>query len=60
VRANAETRHLSLVALTGYGRAADRQHALNAGFDEHFAKPAEVERMLERLQALVTSRRGGA
>ena len=59
VRSNPATAHLALVALTGYGRASDRQHALNAGFDDHFAKPADVERMLARLQALVADRRAG-
>jgi signal transduction histidine kinase/CheY-like chemotaxis protein len=57
VRSNPATSHLALVALTGYGRASDRQHALNAGFDDHFAKPADVERMMARLQALVADRR---
>ena len=30
-----------LVALTGYGEAADRDKALAAGFDRHFTKPAD-------------------
>jgi CheY-like chemotaxis protein len=30
-----------LVALTGYGEAADRDRALAAGFDRHFTKPAD-------------------
>ena len=60
VRSNTATSHLALVALTGYGRASDRQHALNAGFDDHFAKPADVDRMLTRLQALVADRRARA
>jgi CheY-like chemotaxis protein len=53
VRADPRTRMLALIALTGYGRAIDRQHALAAGFDDHFAKPAQPERMLERLQQLL-------
>ena len=31
-----------LVALTGYGQAADRERALAEGFDEHLVKPVEL------------------
>jgi len=34
-----------LVAVTGYGQAADRQGALAAGFDEVLVKPASPERI---------------
>ena len=32
-----------LVALTGYGRASDRQRSRSAGFDHHLVKPAGVQ-----------------
>ena len=32
-----------LVALTGYGQAADRERALEAGFDAFLVKPADLE-----------------
>ena len=35
-----------LIALTGYGTDADRQRAAEAGFDAHFTKPVELERLL--------------
>jgi CheY-like chemotaxis protein len=38
-----------LVAMTGFGQPEDRQRALDAGFDEHLVKPAE----LDRLQSLL-------
>jgi CheY-like chemotaxis protein/anti-sigma regulatory factor (Ser/Thr protein kinase) len=44
-----------LVALTGWGAAADRALSRAAGFDEHLTKPADpgdVERVVERLDAL--------
>lgn len=31
-----------MVALTGYGRATDRQNALESGFDEHLVKPLDT------------------
>jgi two-component system CheB/CheR fusion protein len=44
-------RDVYLVALTGYGREADRQAVLQAGFDEHLVKPlnpAELARVLNK------------
>ncbi|MET3513923.1 signal transduction histidine kinase/ActR/RegA family two-component response regulator [Pseudacidovorax sp. 1753] len=52
LRAQPRTAHMALIALTGYGREADRSKALAAGFDDHFAKPAQVEILLARLRAL--------
>jgi two-component system, chemotaxis family, CheB/CheR fusion protein len=40
--ANAATR---LVALSGYGQDADVQASLAAGFDDHFTKPPDPERL---------------
>jgi CheY-like chemotaxis protein len=34
--------------MTGYGQAADRDKALEAGFDEHLVKPVDVQQ-LQRL-----------
>jgi CheY-like chemotaxis protein len=42
---------LLLVALTGYGQASDRQRSREAGFDVHFVKPADLERLLALLEA---------
>jgi CheY-like chemotaxis protein len=36
-------RTLRLVALSGYGREADRRRTDEAGFDEHLVKPADPE-----------------
>ena len=33
---------VTLVALTGYGQAEDRERARQAGFDAHLTKPADV------------------
>ncbi|NBV14958.1 response regulator [Janthinobacterium sp.] len=37
--------HFLLVALTGYGQEHDRQAALAAGFNEHFAKPVDFGKL---------------
>ena len=35
-----------LIALTGYGTAADRQRSAEAGFDAHLTKPVDLDRLL--------------
>jgi CheY-like chemotaxis protein len=56
VRSDPRTQAMALVALTGYGQETDKEHAVGAGFDDHFAKPADVERVLERLEELARCR----
>ena len=53
LRADPRTRSTALVALTGYGRAHDRQRALEAGFDEHLVKPVELDVLLTALHRLL-------
>lgn len=43
LRATQGQRKLKLIALTGYGQSADRQRALDAGFDLHLVKPADPD-----------------
>ncbi|HEY7215786.1 MAG TPA: ATP-binding protein, partial [Thermoanaerobaculia bacterium] len=50
LRENEETRSAYLIALTGYGQEEDRRRALEAGFDTHLTKPADLD-MLRRLLA---------
>lgn len=47
LRRNPATRHLHLIALTGYGREEDRTSAMSAGFDEHLRKPADLDELLK-------------
>jgi two-component system CheB/CheR fusion protein len=48
VRADPKHSNLYLIALTGYGQRADREMALQAGFNEHVVKPVDLAN-LERL-----------
>jgi two-component system, chemotaxis family, CheB/CheR fusion protein len=51
VRKRSGSRETYLVALTGYGRAEDRERSKDAGFDEHLVKPVkrtELERVLNQ------------
>jgi two-component system CheB/CheR fusion protein len=45
LREKISPRPLRLIAVTGYGTAADRQRAQEAGFDAHVVKPAEMEEL---------------
>ncbi len=44
-------RSVRLIALTGYGQAADRAKALDAGFDLHVLKPVDPARLKQLLTA---------
>jgi PAS domain S-box-containing protein len=48
---------LLLVALTGWGQPSDRQRAADAGFDHHFTKPIDPERLDDVLAGV--PQRGG-
>lgn len=43
-------RRTRLVAITGYGQAADRQRSEGAGFTAHLVKPVDIERLQTLLQ----------
>jgi DNA-binding response OmpR family regulator len=36
-----------VVAITGWGQQEDRQRAHDAGFDHHFTKPVDLDRLME-------------
>jgi signal transduction histidine kinase len=50
--------HTFLIALTGYGQAEDRAHALSSGFDAHLVKPVELSQV-SRLLVQSAQRRDG-
>jgi signal transduction histidine kinase/ActR/RegA family two-component response regulator len=49
LRSQPETAKATLIAVTGYGQEQDRDAALNAGFDHHFAKPLDSARLASLL-----------
>jgi signal transduction histidine kinase/ActR/RegA family two-component response regulator len=49
LRADPHTCRIGLIALTGYGQEADRQRALDAGFDVHLVKPVDMEYLKEMI-----------
>ncbi len=52
LRGAPELEGIQLAAVTGYGSDEDRREALEAGFDEHFAKPVSLEMLTQRIPIL--------
>jgi PAS domain S-box-containing protein len=45
---------VKLIAVTGWGQHSDKARARASGFDHHFTKPVEPERLMELLRAPMT------
>ena len=43
---------IQLIAISGYGQAADRRRSQDAGFDRHFVKPVKIDELLSALNAV--------
>ena len=52
VRAELGAEGPALIAMTGYGQPEDRRRAIDAGFDAHLAKPADVRDVLRAIARL--------
>jgi CheY-like chemotaxis protein len=53
IKAQPETRHIPIVALTAHAMTGDREKALAAGCDDFDTKPVEMPRLLEKVRALL-------
>jgi CheY-like chemotaxis protein/two-component sensor histidine kinase len=49
IRSNPNNRHISLIALTGWGQDEDRRRSVAAGFDHHLVKPADIDQLRQLL-----------
>jgi PAS domain S-box-containing protein len=52
LRSGAGTRQALFMALTGYGQAHDRILSRSAGFEHHFVKPMDIEKLNQVLSAV--------
>jgi DNA-binding response OmpR family regulator len=55
IRARDVNHDVQLIALSGWGQLEDRARAVEAGFDAHFTKPADIDALV----ALLSSRTVG-
>lgn len=53
IKAQPETRHIPIIALTAHAMTGDRERALAAGCDDFDTKPVEMPRLLEKVRALL-------
>jgi CheY-like chemotaxis protein len=56
IRERPDADQIALIALTGWGQVDDKRRALDAGFDHHVGKPADIAELHE----LMLSLRGAA
>jgi CheY-like chemotaxis protein len=56
IRARADGRAISLVALTGWNQEVARRRTREIGFDGHLSKPADVDALLAMLAGLRETR----
>lgn len=49
IRQQSTFKDIVLIAMTGYGDDADRRRSMEAGFDHHMVKPADITAVQEIL-----------
>jgi signal transduction histidine kinase/CheY-like chemotaxis protein len=47
---------MGLIAVTGYGQEADKERAVDAGFDAHLVKPVQIEKLRTVIETLAVRR----
>jgi CheY-like chemotaxis protein len=54
IKESAQTRAIPIIGLTAYAMAGDRDKGLEAGCDDYDTKPVNFDRLLQKMQALLT------
>ena len=58
LKQDAELSRIPVIALTAHAMAGDRDRALRVGCDDYDTKPVEFDRLLAKIEALITPRQG--
>ena len=60
LKADPATRDIPVIALTAYAEPEDRAEAAQAGCDDFDTKPIDLERLIPKIQALLTRDKAGS
>ena len=55
LRAEPETRDVPIIALTAHAMAGDRDKAMDAGCNDYDTKPVEIDRLLLKMNTLLST-----
>jgi two-component system cell cycle response regulator DivK len=58
IKASPQTRDVPIIAVTAHGMAGDREKVLEAGCDDHHAKPVELTKLLSQIEATLKKSMG--
>ncbi len=56
IKANPATRHIPIVALTGYAMDGDKKRMLEAGCDGYLSKPFKIKELLQAIDTFFDSK----
>jgi CheY-like chemotaxis protein len=58
IKADPETKHIPVIALTAHAMNGDREKAMASGCDDYDTKPVELPRLLGKIEALLRAKLG--
>ncbi len=54
IKADANTKHIPIIALTSYAMKGDRERTIEAGCDGYIAKPVDIQEVLKAIDHLLS------